>query len=128
MANPGDAQFPVYFAVGMTVLGIGGALAIGTSAAMLAGRAHLQRPAWSTIALVVLASWQLLGWGVVHGAHGLYTPTEERLEAIMDGVAPALNAFGLGMLSSTIAAFLMVLAGFRQSRAPRPTAQQASQR
>lgn len=108
-----DSPFSNYHAIGVSLLGLACVLTVGTSVAVLAGKHHLQRPAWSAIALVLLASLQLLGWGVVHGAHGLYLPAEARLEAVMDGLAPGLNAFALGIMSSTAAAFLMVVSAFR---------------
>ena len=56
-----EFQFSDYHSIGVSLLGLVCVLAIGTSVAVLAGKHHLQRPAWSAIALVLLASLQLLG-------------------------------------------------------------------
>ena len=49
----------------------------------------------------------------MHGAHGFYLPAEARLDAVMEGFGPALNAFALGIMSSTTAAAVMVVSAFR---------------
>ncbi|MDP2275603.1 MAG: hypothetical protein Q8K32_32945 [Archangium sp.] len=116
MFNLGDDYFSAAFAVAMGLHQLVCLLSLGAAALVLAGRAHLQQVAWSAFVLALASTGFAAGWGLVHGSHGLSLAPAERLEAVMEGFAPALNALVLGMLSCTLAAFLALLAALRRAR------------
>ena len=112
-----EANFPNYFAFGTTAILATSLLALSLCGAVVLGRWRYLMAATAAVALVFSSGCFALGWGIVHGLHGLYLEDPaERLEGVLLGVGPGINTFMVAMMATMGATLLLLVAALRRAR------------
>jgi hypothetical protein len=114
----GDPAFPTYFRVATWLVGAIALAAIASAVAAALGKRRFLGPAIALDAALFLAGLLSLGWGTVHGLHGLYLPRHaETMEALLGGVAPGINTFNAALFGNVVATLILALALWRRGPA-----------